>query len=168
VSRTNSTPAGRGESEVTATVRHPEILICLSSGGQNALLATKCFQMFCFMHMTHMKPIKFYNFCIKIHDFLRINKEIFYVLSHISSQLNTNIIQVHGLTLQYVLNRKCLWTQGISKSTSLWHTVSAFKRKQTLLTRKLHQNLGKKLVKYHIWSIALYGTETWTLQKIDQ
>jgi len=97
VSRTNSTPAGRGDSEVTATVRHPEILICLSSGDQNALLATKCFQTFCFMHVTHMNPIKFYNFCIKIHDFLRINKEIFYVLSHISSQLNTNIIQLHGL-----------------------------------------------------------------------
>jgi hypothetical protein len=29
VSRTNSTPAGRAESEITATVRHPKILICL-------------------------------------------------------------------------------------------------------------------------------------------
>jgi hypothetical protein len=48
VSRTNS----RDESEVTTTVRHPEILICLSSGDQNALLTTKCFQTFCFMDDT--------------------------------------------------------------------------------------------------------------------
>jgi hypothetical protein len=29
-------------------------------------------------------------------------------------------------------------------------------------------NLRKKLVKCYIWSIALYGAETWTLRKIDQ
>jgi hypothetical protein len=29
-------------------------------------------------------------------------------------------------------------------------------------------NLRKKLVKCYIWSIALYGAETWTLRKVDQ
>jgi hypothetical protein len=29
-------------------------------------------------------------------------------------------------------------------------------------------NLRKKLVKSYIWSIALYGIETWTLGKVDQ
>jgi hypothetical protein len=28
-------------------------------------------------------------------------------------------------------------------------------------------NLRKKLVKGYIWSIALYGAETWTLRKVD-
>jgi hypothetical protein len=28
--------------------------------------------------------------------------------------------------------------------------------------------LRKKPVKYYIWSIALYGTETWTLRRADQ
>jgi hypothetical protein len=28
--------------------------------------------------------------------------------------------------------------------------------------------LRKKLVKCYIWSIALYGAETWTLQAVDQ
>jgi hypothetical protein len=28
--------------------------------------------------------------------------------------------------------------------------------------------LRKKLVKCHIWSIALYGAETWKLWKVDQ
>jgi predicted HD phosphohydrolase len=29
-------------------------------------------------------------------------------------------------------------------------------------------NLRKKLVKCYIWSIALYGAETWTLRKVEQ
>jgi hypothetical protein len=32
----------------------------------------------------------------------------------------------------------------------------------------LNLNLRKKLVKCYIWSIALYGAETWTLRKIDK
>jgi hypothetical protein len=37
-----------------------------------------------------------------------------------------------------------------------------------LFTSKLDLNLRKKQVKCHIWSIALYGAETWTLRKVDQ
>jgi len=39
---------------------------------------------------------------------------------------------------------------------------------KTLSTSKLESNLRKKLVKCYIWSIALCGAETWTLQKVDQ
>jgi hypothetical protein len=45
---------------------------------------------------------------------------------------------------------------------------SAFKKKKTLLTSKLNLELRKKLVKCYIWSIALYGTDTWALRKLDQ
>ena len=37
-----------------------------------------------------------------------------------------------------------------------------------LFISKLNLNLKKKLVKCYIWSIALYGAETWTLRKVDQ
>jgi hypothetical protein len=40
--------------------------------------------------------------------------------------------------------------------------------KKTLCTSKLDLNLRKKLLKCYIWSIALYGAETWTLRKVDQ
>jgi hypothetical protein len=40
--------------------------------------------------------------------------------------------------------------------------------KKNLFTSKLDLSLRKKLVKYYIWSIALYGAETWTLRKVDQ
>jgi len=37
-------------------------------------------------------------------------------------------------------------------------------------TRRMFTNLNlrKKIVKCYIWSIALYGAETWTVQQVDQ
>jgi hypothetical protein len=45
---------------------------------------------------------------------------------------------------------------------------AAFNKKKTLFTGKLDLNLRKKLVKCYIWSMALYGAETWTLRAADQ
>ena len=45
---------------------------------------------------------------------------------------------------------------------------AAFNNKKTLFTSKLYLNLRKKLVKCYIWSMALYGAETWTLRAADQ
>ncbi|PNF21801.1 hypothetical protein B7P43_G08461 [Cryptotermes secundus] len=45
---------------------------------------------------------------------------------------------------------------------------AAFSKKKNLFTGKLDLNLRKKLVKCYIWSIALYGTETWTLRAVVQ
>jgi hypothetical protein len=46
--------------------------------------------------------------------------------------------------------------------------IAAFNNKKTLFNSKLDLNLRKRLVKCHIWSIASYGAETWTLRKVDQ
>ena len=43
-----------------------------------------------------------------------------------------------------------------------------FNRKMSLLTSKLNIDLKKKLVRCYVWSIALYGAETWTLRKLDR
>jgi len=45
---------------------------------------------------------------------------------------------------------------------------AAFSKKETPFTSKLDLNLRKKLIKCYIWSMALYGTETWTLRAADQ
>ena len=45
---------------------------------------------------------------------------------------------------------------------------AAFNKKKTLFTSKLDLHLRKKLVKCYIWSMALYGAETWTLRAADQ
>jgi len=39
---------------------------------------------------------------------------------------------------------------------------------KTLFTSKLDLDLRNKLLKCCIWSIALYGVETWTLQKVGE
>ena len=44
----------------------------------------------------------------------------------------------------------------------------AFNKKRVLFTNKLVLELRKKLVKYYVCSIALYGAETWTLRAVDQ
>ena len=40
---------------------------------------------------------------------------------------------------------------------------AAFSKKKALFTSTLDWELRKKLVKCYIWSITLYGAETWTL-----
>ena len=45
---------------------------------------------------------------------------------------------------------------------------TAFNKKNTLFTSTLDLELRKKLVKCYVWSIALYGAETWTLRAVDQ
>ena len=45
---------------------------------------------------------------------------------------------------------------------------AAFNKKRVLFTSTLDLELRKKIVKCYIWSIALYGAETWTLRAVDQ
>ena len=45
---------------------------------------------------------------------------------------------------------------------------AALNKKRALFTRTLDFELRKKLVKCYVWSIALYGAETWTLRAVDQ
>jgi hypothetical protein len=45
---------------------------------------------------------------------------------------------------------------------------ATFNKKRTLFTSILDLELRKKLVKCYVWSIALYGAETWTLRAVDQ
>ena len=41
-------------------------------------------------------------------------------------------------------------------------------RKTLFFTSKLDFNFNNKLVKYDIWSTALYGPETGTIQNVDR
>jgi hypothetical protein len=45
---------------------------------------------------------------------------------------------------------------------------AAFNKKRALFTSKLDLKLRKKLGKCYMWSIALYGAETWTIRAVDQ
>ena len=60
--------------------------------------------------------------------------------------------------MEDVLVKKC--RIAIAKAT--------FNKKRALYTSTLDLEMRKKLVKCYIWSIALYGAETWTLRAVDQ
>jgi hypothetical protein len=45
-------------------------------------------------------------------------------------------------------------------------TKTTFNKKMTLFTSTL--DLELRIVKCYVWSIALYGAETWTLRAVDQ
>ena len=45
---------------------------------------------------------------------------------------------------------------------------ATFNKKKNIFTSKLDLNLRRKLVKFYVWSMALYGAETWTLRATDQ
>jgi hypothetical protein len=45
---------------------------------------------------------------------------------------------------------------------------ATFNKKRVLFTSTLDLELRKKLLKCYVWSIALYGAETWTLRAVDQ
>ena len=45
--------------------------------------------------------------------------------------------------------------------------TAAFNNKKDLFSSKLVLNLGKKLIKCCVWSIALCGEGTWTLRTAD-
>jgi len=43
----------------------------------------------------------------------------------------------------------------------------AYSKNRDLIQKSLSLHLRKRLVKVFVWSVVLYGSETWTLQKED-
>jgi len=43
----------------------------------------------------------------------------------------------------------------------------AFSKKKDLIQISLSLHLRQRMVKVFVWSVVLYGSETWTLQKED-
>jgi len=52
--------------------------------------------------------------------------------------------------------------------TGVLPSKTAFNKKRPLFTSTFNLELRKKLAKCYIWSIALYGAETWTLRGVYQ
>jgi len=69
------------------------------------------------------------------------------------------LLILHCIFLYRILNL-CIYVFAMAKV--------AFNKKKTLFTSKLDINVRNKLVKYYIWSMVLYGAETWTLRAADQ
>ena len=63
-------------------------------------------------------------------------------------------------------NRPYRSTRKIKSIIAMAKTT--FPEKKVLFANKLGMNLRRKLVKYYIWRIALYGAENLTLRKVYQ
>src|SRR6218665_2973548 len=50
---------------------------------------------------------------------------------------------------------------------SKFQEKDAFYKRKELLRGKLNKNLKKRIIKSMIWSVVLYGSETWTMRKED-
>jgi hypothetical protein len=66
-----------------------------------------------------------------------------------------------------ILMKFDIWT-FFRKFVEKIHVLLKSGNNNVYCTSKLDLNLRKKLVKYYIWSMALYGAETGTIRAVDQ
>jgi Tfp pilus assembly major pilin PilA len=95
---------------------------------------------------------------------MRILKQTSPIKIMIDQKLLENVEYFNYLGSMITNDARC--TREIKSRIAI--AKAAFNKKKNLFTSKLDLNLRKKLVNCYIWSIALYGAETWTLRKIDQ
>ena len=77
-------------------------------------------------------------------------------------------IQIYSIHFKYfgsMLTKYRSCTREIK--TRIGMEKEAFNTKISLLTTKLNIELGKKRLRCYTWNIALYGSETWTLRKME-
>ena len=60
---------------------------------------------------------------------------------------------------------RCTWE---IKSRITMAKTAFNKKKKTVFTSKLDLNLREKTRKWYIWSMAMYGADTWTLRAADK
>jgi hypothetical protein len=95
---------------------------------------------------------------------MRISRKPFRVKVIIDQKQLKNVESFKYLGSTLTNGRRC--TCEIKSRTAM--AKAAFNKKRTLFTSTLDLELRKKLVKCYVWSIALYGAETWTLRAVDQ
>ena len=60
---------------------------------------------------------------------------------------------------------------GRSREDIKWRLAivkKAFLKKRNLLTSNININVRKSFLKVFVWSVALYGSETWTINSVDK
>jgi hypothetical protein len=85
-------------------------------------------------------------------------------------------IQIDNLKLQQVSEYKYLGSTIKSRGTctkEIRYRIAQAKaaflvRKKLLCSKSIKLNIKKRLVRTYVWSVALYGCETWTLNKAEE
>jgi hypothetical protein len=87
---------------------------------------------------------------------MRISRQPFQIEIVIDQKQPENVEYVNCLGSKVTNNARCTW----EIQSKIAMAKAAFNKKKTLLTSKLDVNLRKKLLKYNIECIALFGAET--------
>ena len=95
---------------------------------------------------------------------MRISRQLFPVKIMIDQKQLDNVESFKYLVSMLTCNGRC--TCEIKSRIAM--AKAAFNKKMALFTSTLNLKLRSKLVKCYIWSIALYGAETWTIRAVDQ
>jgi hypothetical protein len=95
---------------------------------------------------------------------MRISRQLFPVKLMIDQKQLENVESFKCLGSMLTNDGRC--TCEIKSRIAM--AKAAFNKKRALFTSIMNLELRKKLVKCYIWSIALYGAETWTLRAVDQ
>jgi len=97
---------------------------------------------------------------------MRISRQPFPIKIMIDQKQLQNVESFKYLGSMLTNDGRCIRTCEIKCRVAM--TKAAVNKKRVLLTNTLDLKLRKKIVKCYIWSIALYGAETWTLCAADQ
>jgi len=103
---------------------------------------------------------------------MRINTKKTKVMRMSTVEGRTMKITVNGQNLERV-KQFCYLGSLMTENRRSCHDVrrrialgkEAFNKKSDLMRGSLSLHLKKRVVKAFVWSVALYGSETWTLQK---
>jgi len=105
---------------------------------------------------------------------MRINKTKTKVMKIGKGEYEQLLINIDGQVLEQVQQFKYLGSllteDGRSEKevrVRIAMAKDAFNKHQKLFTGKTNRNLKKRLIKTLVWSVLLYGSETWTLKKDD-
>ena len=97
---------------------------------------------------------------------MNIDKSQVMIVSRSNESLQTKLKEVDNFKyIGSVLTRDGYCTREIKMRNVI--AKESFNRRISLLTNKLNTELNK-LVNCYVWSIALYGSKTWTLRKLER
>ena len=103
---------------------------------------------------------------------MRINTKKTKIMRMSTVEGSTMKITVNGQNLERV-KQFCFLGRLVTENCRSCHDVrrrialgkEAFNKKSDIMRGSLSLHLKKRMVKAFVWSVALYGSETWTLQK---
>ena len=107
-------------------------------------------------------PLRFFMFNVKKTKTMRISRRKGSVLNIIIEGKNVEQVKkFRYLGVIITVDDRC----DVEIETRIGMAKDAFNKRRELLSQRMDRKLKKKIIKAVVWSVALYGSETWTMRK---